>query len=61
MRPEPPDVRYARSGDVSIAYATVGEGPLDVVFVRGFAGASSPLGSNRFFVGSSKTSPSSGA
>jgi pimeloyl-ACP methyl ester carboxylesterase len=38
MRPEPPDVRYARSGEVSIAYATVGEGPVDVVFVRGFAG-----------------------
>jgi class 3 adenylate cyclase/pimeloyl-ACP methyl ester carboxylesterase len=29
------DVRYARSGDVSIAYATVGDGPFDVVFVGG--------------------------
>lgn len=38
MRPEPPDVRYARSGDVSIAYATVGDGDVDIVFVRGFAG-----------------------
>lgn len=38
MRPEPPDVRYARSGDVSIAYATVGDGDVDLVFVRGFAG-----------------------
>ena len=28
-----PDVRYARSGDVSIAYQTVGEGPVDLVFV----------------------------
>ncbi|MBD0337782.1 MAG: adenylate/guanylate cyclase domain-containing protein [Thermoleophilia bacterium] len=35
---ELPDVRYARSGDVSIAYQVVGEGPLDLVFVRGFAG-----------------------
>ena len=30
-----PDVSYARSGDVSIAYQVVGEGPSDVVFVRG--------------------------
>jgi class 3 adenylate cyclase len=28
-----PDVRYARSGDVSIAYQVVGEGPVDIVFV----------------------------
>ena len=32
------DVFYARSGDVAIAYQKVGEGPVDVVFVRGFAG-----------------------
>jgi class 3 adenylate cyclase len=38
MDAEPPDVRYARSGDVNIAYVTVGQGPVDVVFVRGFAG-----------------------
>ena len=31
-----PEVRYARSGDVSIAYQVVGEGPFDVVFVPGF-------------------------
>jgi pimeloyl-ACP methyl ester carboxylesterase len=31
-----PDIRYARSGDVSIAYATVGDGPFDVVFVSGW-------------------------
>jgi class 3 adenylate cyclase/predicted alpha/beta hydrolase len=31
-----PDVRYARSGDVSIAYATIGDGPFDVVFVSGW-------------------------
>jgi pimeloyl-ACP methyl ester carboxylesterase len=29
---EPPDIRYARSGDLAIAYQTIGEGPLDVVF-----------------------------
>lgn len=32
---EIPDVQYARSGDVAIAYQVVGEGPTDVVFVRG--------------------------
>ena len=30
-----PEVRYARSGDVNIAYGVVGEGPFDVVFVSG--------------------------
>jgi pimeloyl-ACP methyl ester carboxylesterase len=29
-------VRYARSGDVHIAYAIVGDGPIDVVFIPGF-------------------------
>lgn len=29
----PPETRYARSGDVSIAYQAVGDGPFDVVFV----------------------------
>lgn len=29
------DVRYARSGDVSIAYRVWGEGPFDVVFIPG--------------------------
>jgi class 3 adenylate cyclase len=32
---EVPDVQYARSGDVAIAYQVVGEGPVDIVFVRG--------------------------
>jgi class 3 adenylate cyclase len=32
-RPEP---RYARSGDLSIAYLTAGDGPLDIVYVPGF-------------------------
>ncbi|MGH2541100.1 MAG: adenylate/guanylate cyclase domain-containing protein, partial [Actinomycetota bacterium] len=27
------DVSYARSGDVSIAYQVVGDGPVDVLFV----------------------------
>jgi len=30
-----PDVRYARSGGVAIAYQVVGEGPRDLVFIRG--------------------------
>ncbi len=28
-----PDVQYARSGDVAIAYQAVGEGPVDLVYV----------------------------
>jgi pimeloyl-ACP methyl ester carboxylesterase len=31
-----PDVQYARSGDVNIAYQVTGEGPFDLVFVPGF-------------------------
>ena len=30
-----PEVRYAKSGDVNIAYAVVGDGPFDLVFVAG--------------------------
>jgi len=30
------EVRYARSGDVNIAYQVVGEGPMDLVLVPGF-------------------------
>ena len=33
-----PDIRYARSGDVAIAYAVLGDGPIDLVAVHGFAG-----------------------
>ena len=33
MNLETPDVGYARSGDVSIAYQVVGEGPVDLLFV----------------------------
>jgi pimeloyl-ACP methyl ester carboxylesterase/class 3 adenylate cyclase len=31
-----PEVRYAKSRDVSIAYSVVGEGPFDLVFVSGW-------------------------
>ena len=31
-----PETRYAKSGDVYIAYQVIGEGPLDLVFVPGF-------------------------
>jgi len=30
-----PEVRYARSGDVSIAYEVVGDGPFDLVWTPG--------------------------
>jgi class 3 adenylate cyclase len=33
-----PDVSYARSGDVAVAYQVVGEGPPDIVFMRGVTG-----------------------
>jgi pimeloyl-ACP methyl ester carboxylesterase len=33
---DPPEVRYAKSGDVNIAYAVVGDGPFDVVLVGGW-------------------------
>lgn len=31
-----PDIKYARSGDVNIAYQVVGDGPIDLVFVMGW-------------------------
>lgn len=31
-----PDVRYARNGDVSLAYQVIGEGPRDMLLVSGF-------------------------
>jgi pimeloyl-ACP methyl ester carboxylesterase len=31
-----PETRYAKSGDISIAFQVVGEGPLDLVIVPGF-------------------------
>ena len=33
---ELPDVQYAKSGDVNIAYQVTGEGPFDLVFVPGY-------------------------
>jgi pimeloyl-ACP methyl ester carboxylesterase/DNA-binding CsgD family transcriptional regulator len=33
---KPPETRYAKSGDIRIAYQIVGNGPLDLVFVPGF-------------------------
>jgi pimeloyl-ACP methyl ester carboxylesterase len=33
---EAPDVRYAKSGDVHIAYQVTGNGPFDLVFVPGY-------------------------
>jgi class 3 adenylate cyclase len=35
---EIPDVQYARSGDVAIAYQVVGDGTIDLVFFRGTTG-----------------------
>ena len=35
---QPPDVSYARSGDVAVAYQVVGGGTPELVFVRGIAG-----------------------
>ena len=32
----PPETRYAKSGDVNIAYQVVGDGPIDLVFVPGW-------------------------
>ena len=32
----PPETRYAKSGDLRIAYQVVGTGDLDLVFVPGF-------------------------
>jgi len=32
----PPETRYARSGDIHIAYQVVGAGPFDLLFVPGF-------------------------
>jgi len=34
QRPEP-QFRYARNGDINIAYTTLGEGPVDLIFVQG--------------------------
>jgi class 3 adenylate cyclase len=33
---QPPDTRYAKSGDVNIAYQVAGDGPVDLVYVPGW-------------------------
>jgi class 3 adenylate cyclase len=38
LPPQAPEIRYALSGDVSIAYAVQGDGPVDLVYVHGFVG-----------------------
>jgi pimeloyl-ACP methyl ester carboxylesterase/class 3 adenylate cyclase len=32
----PPQTRYAKSGEINIAYQVIGDGPIDLVFVPGF-------------------------
>ena len=36
IAPSPPQTQYAKSGDASIAYQVVGDGPIDLVLVLGF-------------------------
>ena len=31
-----PEIKYANSGDVNIAYEVVGDGPIDLVIVHGW-------------------------
>jgi pimeloyl-ACP methyl ester carboxylesterase len=38
----PPETGYTRNGDVNIAYQVVGDGPLDLVFVHGWAWSFDP-------------------
>ena len=52
-RPMTAPIRYARSGDVSIAYQVTGDGPLDVVLVPGFFSTWRSTGSIREALGSS--------
>ena len=40
----PSETRYARSGDVHIAYQVVGDGPIDLVFVMGWVSTSTTSG-----------------
>ena len=43
-----PEVRYARSGDVAIAYQLIGEGPRDLVFVMTFSNLAYPWWNDHF-------------
>lgn len=36
MDMDAPEVRYAKSGEVSIAYSVLGDGPFDLVFIAGW-------------------------
>ena len=36
MPSAPPETRYAKSGDVNIAYQAVGDGPIDLIYVPGW-------------------------
>jgi hypothetical protein len=54
------DVKFARSGDVDIAYHVVGDGPVDLVYVEGAYTSRSP-GSFRSTAGGASGSPSSRA
>ena len=38
MPDEPPPIRYARSGDLTIAYQVLGDGPFDLVWIPGLIG-----------------------
>lgn len=42
-----PETRYARSGDVGIAYQVIGEGGFDLVFIRGWIRISNSNGKAR--------------
>ena len=42
-----PEVGYACSGDVHIAYTVTGGGPLDLVLVEGYSPTSGSCGSSR--------------
>jgi hypothetical protein len=35
-QPMPPRTRYAKCGDISIAYQTLGDGPTDLVYAQGW-------------------------
>jgi hypothetical protein len=42
-----PETRYAKSGDVHVAYQAFGEGSIDLVFVPGFISNSSIIGTTQ--------------
>ena len=46
-----PETRYARSGDVSIAYQVIGDGPFDIVQVPGFVSNVSNLADHAIVIG----------